>query len=318
MADVFVVCPANSQSGGPELCHQLAHTLNCAEPGRAAIVYNPFELRHKTPPFYSRYNAPPAMIGDIPPGATVVLPETYGSVMDRFPDARIVFWWMSVNNFHVAAAGAAGAQMEALRHRVALHLYQSEYARTFLHTANLGPAARLSDYLASDYIRAIGGARPRLRRELIAFNPAKGLQRTGTIFQALAKGVREAPKVVALEGMTREQIRQVLAETKVYIDFGEHPGKDRMPREAAAMGCCVLTNRRGSAANDIDVPIPPDCKIDDRKPRFEMRAAGKIHKLLSDFHQQTPRFDEYRRIIASEPVLFEADADAVFARQVTT
>lgn len=316
MPDVFVVCPANSQSGGPELCHQLVHTLNSAEPGRAAIVYNPFELRHKTPPAYSRYNAPAAMIGDIADGATVVLPETYGSVLDRFPGARIVFWWMSVNNFHVAAAGAAGAQMEALRQRVDLHLYQSEYARSFLHTAHLEPVARLSDYLASDYIRAIGGARPRQRRELVAFNPAKGIQRTGLIFQALVKGVREAPKVVALEGMSRDQIRQVLAETKVYIDFGEHPGKDRMPREAAAMGCCVLTNRRGAAGNQIDVPIPDDCKIDDRKPRFEMRAVGKIHKLLDDFHQQSPRFDEYRRVIASEPVLFEADAEAVFARQL--
>lgn len=316
MTDVFVVCPANSQSGGPELCHQLVHTLNCAEPGRAAILYNPFELKHKTPPSYSRYNTPPAMIDDIGEGATVVLPETYGSVLNRFVGTRTVFWWMSVNNFHVAAGGAAAAQMEALRQHVELHLYQSEYARSFLHTAHLGPAARLSDYLASDYIRAIGGARPRHRRELVAFNPAKGIKRTGLIFHALAKGVKEAPKVVALEGMSRDQIRQVLAEAKVYIDFGEHPGKDRMPREAAAMGCCVLTNRRGAAGNNIDVPIPADCKIDDRKPRFELRAVGKIHKLLDDFHQQSPRFDDYRRTIASEPVLFEADAEAVFSRQL--
>jgi len=49
---------------------------------------------------------------------------------------------------------------------------------------------------------------------------------------------------------------------KLYVDFGKHPGKDRMPREAAVHGCCIITGRRGAAGNPFDIPIPnPSSRI---------------------------------------------------------
>ena len=38
---------------------------------------------------------------------------------------------------------------------------------------------------------------------------------------------------VPLIGMTTEEMRSCMSKSKVYIDFGNHPGKDRIPREAA-------------------------------------------------------------------------------------
>jgi hypothetical protein len=307
---VFVVAPPGV-SGGPELAHQLVHHLNTERPGRASIVYEPFEIPHKTPEPYRRYDVRPERVSYIPRGSTVVLPEVYGRMLDRFPGCRIMFWWMSVNNFHKATAGNAGA-VDGLRRHVDCHLYQSEYARGFLASARLGPVQRLSDQLAADYLDAITVPPSAPRRDLVAFNPAKGHTRTKLIFYALTKSLRPTPQVVALEGLTRTQMRRTLAEAKVYIDFGEHPGKDRLPREAAALGACVLTNRRGAAGNPVDVPIPEDCKIDDRKPRFACRAANKIRQLIDDFDRQAPRFDGYRGMIASEPAQFFADVAAVF------
>jgi hypothetical protein len=129
---------------------------------------------------------------------------------------------------------------------------------------------------------------------------------------------RSAPLAVAVEGLNRSEVRRVFAEAKVFIDFGEHPGKDRMPREAAALGCCVLTNRRGSAANGVDVPIPDEFKINDRKParRFEWRAATKIWDLIEDYERQAPRFDAYREMIAGEPAQFTEDVRALFPVKV--
>lgn len=312
MPDVFVVCPAVA-TGGPELCHQLVHTLNTARPGSAAIVYEPFELPHLIPQPFRRYKALLARVEDIPPGSTVVLPEVYGRFLDRFAGCRVLFWWMSVNNFHRAAAGAAGAQIEAMRATVTAHLYQSEYAHGFLACAKLGPAHRLGDKLADDYLSAITKPPTTTRRDLLVFNPAKGFARTEQIFYALTKNLRRAPQVIALKDKSRDEIRALLSEAKLYIDFGEHPGKDRLPREAAALGCCVLTNRRGAAANPVDVPIPDDCKINDRKPGWERRAAGKIHKLIDDYDRQRFRFDDYRQMIAAEPAQFDADVAAVFS-----
>jgi disulfide oxidoreductase YuzD len=44
---------------------------------------------------------------------------------------------------------------------------------------------------------------------------------------------------------------------KIYIDFGHHPGKDRIPREMAACGCIVITGNEGTSASDVDVPVGP-------------------------------------------------------------
>ena len=41
---------------------------------------------------------------------------------------------------------------------------------------------------------------------------------------------------------------------QVYIDFGHHPGQDRLPREAVQCGCVVITGTRGSG-NQINTYI---------------------------------------------------------------
>ena len=92
---------------------------------------------------------------------------------------------------------------------------------------------------------------------------------------------------------------------KVYIDFGYHPGKDRIPREAAMCGCCVITNRRGSARNDIDVPIPPEFKFD--VPYKMDDIYGCITRCFNDFEDQTRKFDSYRAWIADEKRRFDEE-----------
>lgn len=52
-------------------------------------------------------------------------------------------------------------------------------------------------------------------------------------------------KWIPIENMTTQQVKSLLGNSKVYVDFGNHPGKDRFPREAAIMGCCVITGKRG-------------------------------------------------------------------------
>ena len=318
MTDVFVVAPGDRTTGGPRLCHQLVHQLNSDVPGRAAVVYHPFDYRFKTPAPYRDYDAPVASRDEINPGAVVVLPEVYGHIVADFPDNDVYFWWLSVNFFQMAARLHADArqQLDEIGQHAAAHLYQSEYARRFIRSAGLGPATRLSDMLTENYLQAIAEPCGDVRGEMVVFNPAKGMSRTKLLLAALGKGIRSAPKMVPLAGMTPTQVELALEAAKVYVDFGNHPGKDRLPREAAAMGCCVVTNRRGAAANQVDVPIPGEFKLDDHKPRWERRAAGKVWQLMDDFDAQTRKFDPYRRLIAAEPAVFAQDVRAVFPARV--
>lgn len=322
MKKIFIVVPGNEATGGVELCHQLADVLN-RDSKRAFIIYAPFHRHWETPEPYQRYNVHAARLQDVEPSSIVVLPEIFAHLIRRFPKAQVYFWWMSVDNFfmmagHTRMAKLLGAQCAAkmqlgvLRRRVARHLYQSDYACMFLESVLLAPASRLSDCLADEYVRAIANPPGAPRENILVYSPAKGLQRTELILRALNDSGRPLPKVVPLKGMSLNQVRSLLGRAKVYIDFGDHPGKDRIPREAVALGACILVNRRGSAANSIDMPIAEEFKIEDRMAGFERLAADKIHFLMDDFECQQMRFNAYRQAIAQEPADFLDDVHAIF------
>jgi hypothetical protein len=75
--------------------------------------------------------------------------------------------------------------------------------------------------------------------------------------------------------MTDEEVTSLLRRSRAYVDFGPHPGMDRLPREAALAGCVVITNREGAAAYDEDLPLPSMYK-------FRSFDVGEIHALLVD------------------------------------
>ena len=99
-----------------------------------------------------------------------------------------------------------------------------------------------------------------------------------------------------------------MSSAKVYVDFGGHPGKDRLPREAALCGCCIITGLRGSAANEVDVPIPARFKLDDEQadPR---QLIDMIAKLMMSHEESTREFEEYRVAIREEKRKFQREVD---------
>jgi len=322
---IFIVAPSNCVSGGPELCHQLGDVLNRAGE-RAFMLYLPFTWpdrlpgqRWEVPLCYQKYHVRSATAEDVEPGSVVIFPEAAVQAVDRFPGTETFFWWLSVDGFF-RAAELRGSDFEddlnVLRRCVDKHLYQSEYAREFLEAEGLGPAHRLSDRLSNIYLDNLSVVQvPRERRDLVVYNPAKGMPRTQLILDVLAQR-DNAPEVAAVTRMWPHQVKELLEQAKVYIDFGPHPGKDRLPREAAVCGARVVVNRRGSAGNMVDVPIPDMFKIDDTKPGFEDAAADLVMALLGDFDKHQKWFNYYRVVIALESAGFIDDIAALFPREV--
>mmetsp|Transcript_12385 Transcript_12385/g.18158 ORF Transcript_12385/g.18158 Transcript_12385/m.18158 type:complete len:133 (+) Transcript_12385:983-1381(+) len=82
-----------------------------------------------------------------------------------------------------------------------------------------------------------------------------------------------------------------------FLDFGPHPGMDRLPREAALAGCIVVTNMDGAACYDEDIPLPPKYKI----RNFEPETVHKLLKeLLNDFKSSSSDMAEYREWIRGQ------------------
>lgn len=326
MNKVQVVCPGNAMTAGPEALHQLVAQIH--ELGqRAEIVYHPFDRSFDTPAPYRRHGAPVGRYAP-EPGTLIVFPEIFTTLALRAAPADAAIWWMSVNNF--TGERYANPLRDRLRYwkytlkgRVPLggvralahlrHFAQSDYAREFL--ARHGIASEpLSDpipvYTEPAYLAALpqrlAGAH---REDAILYNPTKGAPITAGLMAACPRW-RFRP----LRGLDRDQLAEAFLGAKLYIDFGHHPGKDRLPREAALHGCCVVTARHGSAANAVDVPIPERFKLDVKGPGFERGFEGAAAEVMADFGTVTREFDAYRAVIAREPEVFRGQVRDAFVR----
>lgn len=240
---IVAVCGAHTASGGPEAVHQLVDMANQIEPGSAALCYVPCEQNHSITKEYQNYYIPTIIKKDIPDKSVVILPESLPGMVSYFSQ-RCALWWLSVDNF--------GLNELHTLDKFVLHLSQSYYSSEFVN--NLGfKTHNLSDYINEIFIDDIRFD----KQKNITTNPAKGLD---LINDFMSKN--PSMDTIFLSKMSKEEMKQVLQRSMVYIDFGHHPGKDRIPREAALAGAIVLAHLKGSAKNSIDIPIDDFYKFD--------------------------------------------------------
>ena len=276
---IVALCPSHTTTGGPEALHQLVDAVVRAG-GDAAVLYEP-DATSPIPSVYRNYFVRTVTETDIAPTDLVVIPEIWAKEAKRFAYANTALWWLSVDN---AAGGALDAP-------VAMHLAQSHYASEHLKTNGLDPIM-VGDYITTSFTL---GLCQRFNR--VAVNPAKGAELINK-FRSLNPDI----EVVSVEGMTRDETIKTFQSCSVFVDFGHHPGKDRMAREASRCGAVVFVRRAGAATNDIDVPLPDEFKFDG------LDGLGmQIEAVFDDFESARSRQNTFRTLIASERRQFDAD-----------
>ena len=184
-----------------------------------------------------------------------------------------------------------------------IHIAQSYYACEWLKRETNIDAIMVTDYLNDEYMNA-DLSKPRKRQ--ILYNPKKGLDITTRIITQMPN-----EKFIPILDMTVSQVKALMEESMLYIDFGNHPGKDRIPREEAMCGCCVITNRKGSADNLIDVPIPSDYKFHEC---FMNLAISQMKFVLDNYNGCKYDFDDYREIIKNEKGWFKKDVEKLVSK----
>ena len=322
---IYVVCPYYNKTGGTELAHQLVYTI-CKLGGNAEITYyGDKNTQKEINPAFMQYVKTYVDISQVEDKENniIVLPEIKPDLADNMNHIQKCVWWMSVDNF-LKRDGVQGFMayygfLRTVRH-VALghvkfkrykftpdvvHLYQSEYAHQFLLEKGVVKSHRLSDYINQVYLTD-DSIPVKDRKNQVLYNPKKGFEFTQKIMKA-------APDLtwVPIQNMTTEEVHDLLKKSKVYIDFGNHPGKDRFPREAAISGCCIITGKRGSAKYYQDIPIPDTYKFDDADKNIDA-IVKQIRKCLNEYENVTEDFQKYRDFIRSEPTLFENDVKELF------
>ena len=250
----YNVCPAEIESGGPELAHQMCHRLNDA--GLEAYMY------------YIKSN-------DINP-----------------QDVNASDKYIKYNTFHAKQLSEIEQDTSVVQSK-----YAYEYVRDVVG-ADEKNIMYVSDYIGDIYMTEVPEI---LRQNIVLYNPKKGLDRIKPVMERTSSWLKWIPLI----GLTEEDMTAYMHIARIYIDFGGHPGKDRIPREAAVCGCCVITNRRGSAGYYEDVPIPDRYKFENETDYEGIENC--MHYICDNFYEARKDFEYYIDQIKQEKSKFNDD-----------
>ena len=303
MPVIYIVSPPKFATGGVELLHQLGRNLENS--GLTVFMYYyPGTSGDPVHPNYKEYGLNRTGHIEDEPGNWIIVPEIMTQLLHRFRYLHKAIWWLSVDNhfWHLplplnvvnyAIYRFTGRQryigFDNRLLKIPLHLVQSSYAYEFISNKGSKEVQFLTDYLHSTFLKEAGQNHTKFQR--VAYNPNKGKAFTRRL-------VRSMPDVefVALRGMSREKMVETLKGCMLYIDFGNHPGKDRIPREAAILGCCLLVSRHGSAGYMDDMPISEKYKL----PMNRKVVAEAIRNTLNNYHMLLPEFNDYVQCILKQ------------------
>lgn len=322
----FLLLTPNKQMGGPEALHQLAQIMRqLGLDARLMVLQRPDDIRiadgvitqpsriaeRVVPDYasaYPQYEPVYTQRFELADDALVILPETRAEMIGMFAPSSVALWWLSVHNGFYR--GARLREDEPFRKRVfesgeVLHFHQTEHARRMLihfKTAEIYP---LVDYTDPLFTR-LQPAGPN-SGAAIAFNPAKGEMHYAPFFAAHPEFTP-----LPIRGMTKAQVLDTLSQTRIFVEFGHNPGKDRMPREAACAGAVVVARLEGGSVHFDDTPIPSGHKFDN-DALTNGQLAATLRAIAAD---PQPHWDSqayYRNYLRTEEDLMRAQAKRLFA-----
>ncbi|MBR3747269.1 MAG: hypothetical protein IKN27_09965 [Selenomonadaceae bacterium] len=249
---IYVLCPANIHTGGPESLHQLtsrligfgvdAKILFCARVGEF------FDINDPVHPALKKYHVPYTFGFEDSPRNVFVVPESLSEHLYAVKKCRKILWWMSVNNYLENILALIRPCVDnPLAETVPKyftfdkpddvdeHWAQSEFVRQFLRLNGVKKITSIETHMSQTFLSKTANVDFAAKKNFVAFNPRKGYEFTKKLI-AIAPDIDWRP----IENMSPAQVRQLLAASKIYIDFGNFPGRERLPREAAVSGCVVM------------------------------------------------------------------------------
>jgi hypothetical protein len=347
---IYIACPANSVTGGPELLHQLAYHLRNDLQIHAFMYYYDFRPGKFESPVHSEYRVYELpYVLEIPKNDDnskniLIVPEVHKALklLLNFINIRKGIWFLSVDNYYISKLTKRNYFIQRAINKISerifkkrlldfditsqevlskliqkydyrtdpllklANFYMTNTYRGLRWFSELKPLYYLSEYLNKSFLETQTDISK--KEDIVVYNPKKGFSFTKKIISS-AKDI----KFIPLINMTREEVIKILQRAKVYIDFGNHPGKDRIPREAAILGCCVITGKRGSAAFFEDVPIPDEYKFEDKEESIP-KIIEKIKDCFKNFEERYKDFEYYREVIRNEPQKFIEDLKKIFVK----
>lgn len=344
---VYIVCPYG-KTGGPRSLHQLGNKL--VDEGLDVYMYYGYRGKKEraTKPLYSDSKMKLAYTIEDKKENIVIVPESDTSWLLKLYNIKKVIWWLSLdfylgnNAWYFAKSMTKNLgepsvyvllkflkiSVNNLRQNLdkkylkpknlntVYHLYNSEYVRQYLKANNVkenrmqylcGPI----DWHSNNKIDILDN-----KKNIIAYNPAKMNRKIFKKVQNYIKRIKPSYKLVPIKNMTHYQVLNILKVAKVYLDLGYFPGPERMPREAVMQYCNIVTSNIGSAQNDMDVPIPRQCKFSLNSSNVK-NIGNQVINMCENYNDYIVQFDRYRKLVKYQINIFDKNISN-FSKKIKT
>lgn len=331
--EIFIITNSKLDTGGAESLHQLASKLK--ENGEmASIVY--CDKNSIVPEKFAIYDFDLSQnVIDIDENI-VIVPEIYSNFFHEIKHAKKIIWWLSFDYYLSESADEISKnllkkyQLPSKLYKMVklfgnitngygkypkfsfyepinlsspdiVHYYNSEYVRLNLEKRNLPNVD--NNYLCGPIADIFFENHSYDKEDIILYNPAKGKEKTEFLInQAKINGFNNF-KFIPLENLKRPEIIQKMRNAKIYIDFGEFPGPERIPREAVLSHCLIVTSKEGAANNEKDVPISPKFKFKDVRSDY-LEILNLLEDMIFNYDLYDKYFDKYRRAVTKQKTIF--------------
>lgn len=135
-----------------------------------------------------------------------------------------------------------------------LHAVQSHAAYCQLRDDYGQDPVLLFDYCHREFFETVGVVDSREREYDVVYQP-RSEPHASVVLDGMGLKTR------VLKGLARPQLIEILKSAKCYLDLGNHPGRDRLPREAVICGAVAVIGLAGTAKYFADVPCLPDLRV---------------------------------------------------------
>jgi len=245
---------------------------------------------------------------DDSPDNIIIIPETLSDLINLYPRSKKIVYWLTLYYFFKTPSHRFPLNIKPLRKIFSCSSYYG-HTKTIFHkisqkinywNKSISPVWNndvihiSNSYFAADFIENV-----MLKKTYILHNPVRdefynnlsenSRDKIILFGQKTKKRVvryvqKKFPDFICIR-LKRKDIIEVINLYKksiLFIEMGNFPGRDRMPREAVLSGCVVLISLTGSAAYNNDFNLPDYYKINTNKKYLPL-LVKKIKHITSDY-----------------------------------
>ncbi|KFI47465.1 hypothetical protein [Bifidobacterium boum] len=260
----------------------------------------------------------------------IIVPENATHLLFEFVHLQPIIWWLSYNNYDGIMAWNSVESItramqttydanirrlghwciNTLRHcrpnfpiAHCMNLVGSYYAEQMVQRHFNVVTQKLVHPIGNDFLTAGRYDDFSHRKNIVLYNPSK----PSRLMRSLLK--RNAFTYTPINGLNFNQMIELYRTAKLYVDFGNFPGPERMPKEAAYNGCNVLVRSIHAAATD-DVMIPMQYKLS--RNVSVLQVERKIREMLDNYEEQLCDFNAFRQMIADMEIDYREQVKQIF------